>query len=81
MTLGDRPTDDWSRPIEAWSDEELVAHFRSIKGELTSGGPESRDSASALAIEEEMKRRGLTPDREDLIPDAGSLGREPGTPV
>lgn len=81
MTPGDRPRDDRSGPIESWSDDELIAHFRSIKGELTSEGPESRDSASAPAIEEEMKRRGLTPDREDLIPDAGSLGREPGTPV
>ncbi|HEU5111770.1 MAG TPA: hypothetical protein VFU96_00555 [Acidimicrobiia bacterium] len=80
MTLGDRPADDPSRPIEEWSDEELVAQFRSIKGELTSEAPGSwdLDGAPALVIEEEMKRRGLTPDREDLIPDAGP---DPDTPV
>jgi hypothetical protein len=84
MTLGDRPTDhDRSRPIEVWSNEELVAEFRYIKGELTSEDPEYRDSddAPAGAIEEEMKRRGLTPDREDVIPDAGGPGREPDTSV
>ena len=73
MTLGDRP-DDRSRPIEVWSDEELVA----LSIDQVGAHPRARTPGlcSAPAIEEEMKRRGLTPDREDLIPDAGSLGRE-----
>lgn len=84
MTLGDRPTDrDRSRPIEQWKDEELVAEYRYIKGVLASEVPEYRDSDDAPAgvIEGEMKRRGITPDREDVIPDAGSAGREPDTSV
>jgi hypothetical protein len=82
MTLGDRPTDrDRSRPIEEWRDEELVAEYRYIKGELVSGDRDRGSDAPAGVIEGEMRRRGLTPDREDVIPDAGSPGREPDTPV
>ena len=84
MTLVDRPTDrDRSRPVEEWSDEELVAEYRHIKGELASQDPENRDpvDAPAGAIEGEMKRRGLTPDREDVIPDAGGPAREPETSI
>ncbi|MGH3668133.1 MAG: hypothetical protein ACRDU7_07580 [Acidimicrobiia bacterium] len=82
MTLGDRPTDrDGSRPIEKWSDEELVAEYRYIKGELADSDYRDSDDAPARAVEGEMKSRGLTPDREDVIPDAGSPRREPGASV
>ncbi len=84
MTLGDRPTNrDRNRPIEEWKDEELVAEYRYIKGVLASELAEYRDSddAPGRGIEGEMKRRGITPDREDVIPDAGSPGREPDTSV
>lgn len=79
MTLSDRPEDP-GRPIGEWSDEELVAEFRYIKGELAAEDPgyRDRDDAPAGIIEEEMRRRGLEPDREDVIPDAASPGREPG---
>jgi hypothetical protein len=71
VTLGERPTgDDRGRPIEEWSDEELIAEYRHIKGELAD------DDAPARNIEEEMERRALSPDREDVIPDATSPGRE-----
>jgi hypothetical protein len=71
VTLGERPTgDDRGRPIEEWSDEELIAEYRHIKGELAD------DDAQARNIEEEMERRALSPDREDVIPDAASPGRE-----
>ena len=84
MTLGDRPTNrDRNRPIEEWKDEELVAEYRYIKGVLASEVSEYGDSNNVPAgvVEGEMKRRGITPDREDVIPDAGSPGREPDTSV
>jgi hypothetical protein len=79
VTLGQRPSGaDRGRPIEEWSDEELVAEYRYIKGELADEDPGYRDSEDAPAdiIEEEIQRRGLSPDREDVIPDAASPGRE-----
>jgi hypothetical protein len=74
---------DQSRPIEEWSDEELLAQFRYVKAELTDEDPGYRDGDGAPAdvIEEEIKRRGLEPDREDVIPDASSPGRDGGEAV
>jgi hypothetical protein len=73
VSLGQRPSgDDRRRPIGEWSDEELIAEYRHIKSELAD------DDAPAREIEEEMDRRALSPDREDLIPDATSPGRETG---
>ena len=74
---------DRNRPIEDWSDDELVAEYRYIKAELADEDPEYRDSKGAPAdvIEEEMKRRSLFPDREDVIPDAASPGREENEPA
>jgi hypothetical protein len=79
MTLGQRPAGpDRGRPIEEWADDELVAEYRYIKGELADEDPAYRDGEGAPAdiIEEEMKRRALTPDREDVIPDSASPGQE-----
>lgn len=71
-----------SRPIEEWSDEELLEEFRYIKAELADEDPEYRDGDGAPAdvIEDEIRRRGLEPDREDVIPDAESPGREDEEP-
>ena len=76
------PNFDRSRPIEEWSDEELVEEFRYVKAELADEDPKYRDSDGAPAdvIEDEIKRRGLEPDREDVIPDAASPGREDEEP-
>ncbi len=73
---------DRSRPIEEWSDEELLAEFRYIKAELSDDDSEYRDreSAPAAVIEDEIERRGLAPDREDVIPDASGPGREETQP-
>jgi hypothetical protein len=81
--MSEHPTSfDRSRPIEEWSDEELLEEFRYIKAELADEDPEYRDGDGAPAdvIEEEMRRRGLEPDREDVIPDANSPGREDEEP-
>jgi hypothetical protein len=75
VTLGERPTgDDRGRPIEEWSDEELIAEYRHIKGELADGDQRYRDveGPPPAIVEEEMERRALSPDREDVIPDAVS---------
>lgn len=56
------------RPIEEWTDEELVQRFQYLKSEAAQGDAGERLPA-ASAIEEEMRRRGLEPDREDVIPD------------
>ena len=76
------PSFDRSRPIEEWSDEELLEEFRYIKAELADEDPEYRDGDGAPAdvIEDEIRRRGLEPDREDVIPDAESPGREDEEP-
>ena len=73
-----RPDFNRSRPIEEWSDDELIEQFRYIKAELADEDPHYRsgEDAPADVIEEEIQRRGLTPDREDVIPDASSPGRE-----
>jgi len=73
MTLGQRPTGpDRGRPVEDWADEEVIAEYRHIKGELADEDPDHRheEAAPAEIIEAEMKRRSLSPDRENLIPDA-----------
>ncbi|HSO49624.1 MAG TPA: hypothetical protein VLS86_03685 [Acidimicrobiia bacterium] len=72
------PDLDQSRPIEEWSDGELLAEFRYLKAELSQEDPDYRDADGAPVdvIEQEMKRRGLTPDREDVIPDLSTPGRE-----
>jgi hypothetical protein len=78
VTLGERPIgDDRGRPIEEWSDEELIAEYRHIKGELTGEDPGygADDGPLAAIVEEELERRALSPDREDVIPDAASPGR------
>jgi hypothetical protein len=53
------------------SDDELVADYRRVKADLSPESTRRRE-----AIEEEMRRRGLAPDREDVIPDATPPVRE-----
>lgn len=69
---------DRHRPIEEWSDEELLAQYRYVSAELSAEDPGYRyaEDAPPNIIEEEIERRGLQPDREDVIPDAASPGRE-----
>ncbi len=51
------------------SDEDLVDRFRSIKDVNNGQRASTVEPALARAVEREMERRGLMPDREDLIPD------------
>lgn len=54
------------------SDEELIQVFREVKAETGGRDPELTppDDSAHSAVGEEMERRGLTPDREDIVPDA-----------
>jgi hypothetical protein len=63
--------------LSEWSDEELVAEYRHIKDEVSYELSDHSDKqdASAGALESELRRRGLEPDREDVIPDAPNSGR------
>ncbi|MGH8915271.1 MAG: hypothetical protein ACRDZM_12245 [Acidimicrobiia bacterium] len=77
------PDFDQNRPIEDWTDEDLLAEFRFIKAELAADDPKYQEGGGAPAdvVEQEIKRRGLKPDREDVIPDASNPGREGGEAV
>lgn len=59
---------DHDRPMAEWSDEELVQEFQYLKS-VPAQGDATAKTPSASNIEDEMRRRGLQPDREDVIPD------------
>lgn len=60
----------------------MIAEFRYMKAVLSDENSEYREGESAPAgvIEAEIERRGLAPDREDVIPGASSPGREENQP-
>jgi hypothetical protein len=49
------------------ADEELVRRYQYLKSEAARGEPD--EEGLMTAVESEMRRRGLQPDREDVIPD------------
>lgn len=62
------------------SDEELVARFREMKSDAGGADPaltphHGQDGGGAIRAE--MEKRGLAPDREDLIPDDQSPQSDP----
>lgn len=61
------------------TDEELLEIYREMKTEATGKDPALTPPAegSQSAVREEMERRGLTPDREDIVPDMESPTEEP----
>jgi hypothetical protein len=61
------------------SDDELVERFRELKsaGSGSDPGLTPPDREKESSIREEMERRGLAPDREDLIPDSESPEEDP----
>jgi hypothetical protein len=58
--------------LSTLSDEELVARFRDTKSEGSGSDPGLTPPDTQDAIREEMERRGLAPDREDIVPDIDS---------
>lgn len=65
--------------LRRMTDEELVETFQKSKTETAGQDPALTppDDDSMSAIREEMERRGLAPDREDLVPDTESMTEEP----
>ena len=61
------------------SDEELVSRFREIKSELggTDPGLTPPHDGVDSEIRDEIERRGIAPDREDVIPDDESVSKDP----
>ena len=58
--------------LSTLSDEELVARFRDMKSEASGNDPGLTPPDTHDAIRQEMERRGLAPDREDVVPDHDS---------
>lgn len=54
------------------SDEELIQRFRRFKSEGSGNDPALVPPVDGVddAVRQEMERRGLAPDREDIIPSA-----------
>jgi hypothetical protein len=64
--------------IAELSDEELVSRFREIKADAGGADPDlTPPDDDHGEIREEMDRRGLAPDREDVIPDDESVSEDP----
>lgn len=66
-----------SKDLKTLSDEELVERFRKAKTEATGSDPALTPPDEAGPIRDEMERRGLAPDREDVIPDRESPESDP----
>jgi hypothetical protein len=58
--------------LNALSDEELVARFQETKSDGSGSDPGLTPPDTDNAVREEMERRGLAPDREDVVPDHDS---------
>jgi hypothetical protein len=56
--------------LRRMTDEELIQAYREAKTETGGGDPEltPAEDGPVSAIREEMERRGLAPDREDMVP-------------
>jgi hypothetical protein len=65
--------------LRRMTDDELTEAYRRLKTETTGRDPALTppDEDSGTAIREEMERRGLAPDREDVVPDAESPEEDP----
>lgn len=65
--------------LRRMTDVELLDVYRDMKTGATGKDPALTppEEDSHSAIREEMERRGLTPDREDVVPDKESPGEDP----
>ena len=69
-----------AKPIEEWTDAELLEQYRYVEAELADERPFNRDGDNRPGdvLAEEIQRRGLTLPRE---PSAASPGREEEDPT
>ena len=65
--------------LRRMTDEELIEAYRQVKTETGGKDPALTppEHEPESAIREEMERRGLAPDREDVVPDTESAEGEP----
>lgn len=65
--------------LRRMTDEELIHAYRKGKAETGGHDPDLTppDDEPVSAIREEMERRGLPPDREDIVPAIDSHEEEP----
>ena len=63
-------------PIEEWTDAELVARYRSVAASPDEVLGESREKAALVRLSQEMRRRGLQSDPDELRADVASPGGE-----
>lgn len=65
--------------LRRMTDEELIDAYRQSKTETGGQDPALTppEHEPESAIREEMERRGLAPDREDVVPDTESVEGEP----
>ena len=66
-----------SKDLTTLDDDELVERFRRAKAEATGGDPGLTPPDDAGPIREEMERRGIAPDREDVVPESDSAESDP----
>ena len=61
------------------SDDELIAEYRKLRTEAGGADPalSPPEENPESDVREEMDRRGLSPEREDVVPDLESPKREP----
>ncbi len=59
--------------LSTLSDEDLVARFREAKSQGSGSDPAFTPPDTDDAIRKEMERRGIAPDREDVVPDSESV--------
>lgn len=72
------PSGKTSENLEALSDEELVEKFRETKSEVGGKDPAfAPPNGDDDPVRAELLRRGLAPDREDVIPDNESPSESP----
>lgn len=69
---------DHASELRAMTDDELIAEYRKLKTEAGGQDPAlAPPEESVGALREEMDRRGLSPDREDVVPDEDSPTKGP----
>lgn len=66
------------RPIEEWTDAELLDQYRFTQAEIADEDSEylQSDDSPLAVLEAEIERRGLEAQGEAVEPDASSPGRE-----
>jgi hypothetical protein len=75
--MNDNPHETSERPIEEWSDEELLAQYRYLLSEMADIPDEDSDDPSPAELaRHEIIRRGLEEHVDEVDADPARSGRE-----